>query len=124
MSPLKSPDDQVIIVFGATGDLARRKLLPALYHLAEAGLLPPRVRIVGSAPEALGAEEFRAFARAAVEEFCRCAVVDETWGAFSRTLSYVPGRFGADHTEPLREAVLEAEAGISGSSRRLFYLAV
>ena len=45
-----TPDDHVIVIFGATGDLAKRKLLPGLFHLANAGLLPTKYRIVGSAP--------------------------------------------------------------------------
>ncbi|WP_443081105.1 hypothetical protein [Streptomyces sp. PmtA] len=59
------PDDHVIVLFGATGDLARRKLLPGLFHLAKAGLLPDRYRIVGSAPAqaALSDDEFRKRAR-------------------------------------------------------------
>ena len=77
------PDDHVIVLFGATGDLARRKLLPALYRLAEAGLLPERFRIVGSSQPTLSGEEFRAFARATVDGFCRCGVDGEAWDAFS-----------------------------------------
>ncbi len=42
------PEDQVLILFGATGDLAKRKLLPGLFHLAVAGMMPERYRIVGS----------------------------------------------------------------------------
>ena len=45
-----TPPDHVIVIFGATGDLAKRKLLPGLFHLAKAGLLPRRYRIIGSAP--------------------------------------------------------------------------
>ncbi|MGW1927286.1 glucose-6-phosphate dehydrogenase, partial [Streptomyces massasporeus] len=48
-----TPDDHVIVISGATGDLARRKLLPGLYHLARAGQLPDRYRIIGSAPAAV-----------------------------------------------------------------------
>ena len=59
------PDDHVIVLFGATGDLARRKLLPGLFHLHAAGLLPCAYRIIGSAPKsfAMTEEEFRAHAR-------------------------------------------------------------
>ena len=124
MSRLEPPSNHAIVIFGATGDLARRKLLPALYHLAEAELLPPRLRIIGSSPEPLHTEKFRAFAGEAVEEFSRCAVVDERWRCFSESLSYVPGRFGPNHTEPLRKALLDAEAVLGEHSRRLFYLAV
>jgi glucose-6-phosphate 1-dehydrogenase len=118
------PEDHVIVVVGATGDLAQRKLLPALYHLAEAGLLPPRYRIVGSSRDELGDEEFRSFAREALEAFCRCAIADETWAALAPTLSYVPGEFGPDRTGPLARAVHEAEKALGGSPRKLFYLAV
>ena len=55
------PDPHVIVLFGATGDLARRKLLPGLHHLFRAGLLPEQFQIIGSAPPefALSDEEFR-----------------------------------------------------------------
>ena len=55
------PDDHVIVLFGATGDLARRKLLPGLFHLAVAGLLPRRYRIIGTARRrsALSDADFR-----------------------------------------------------------------
>jgi glucose-6-phosphate 1-dehydrogenase len=45
---IRTPDDHVIVLFGATGDLAKRKLLPGIFHLAEAGLMPERFRIVGT----------------------------------------------------------------------------
>ena len=59
-------DDHVIVLFGATGDLAKRKLLPGLFHLAKAGLLPARYRIIGSARHALTDDEFRRQAKDAV----------------------------------------------------------
>jgi glucose-6-phosphate 1-dehydrogenase len=62
-------DDHVIVLFGATGDLARRMLLPGLFRLARAGLLPARYRIIGSARSALTDDEFRQHARSAVAEF-------------------------------------------------------
>ncbi len=46
----RRPDDHVIVLFGATGDLAKRKLLPGLFHLAAAGLLPHKYKIIGSSP--------------------------------------------------------------------------
>ena len=57
------PDDHVLILFGATGDLAKRKLLPCLFHLALAGLMPQRFRIIGSAPPD-GAPDDEGFSRA------------------------------------------------------------
>ena len=63
------PDDHIIVLFGATGDLARRKLLPGLFHLFVAGLMPDRYRIIGSARRALTDEQFREHARQSLAEF-------------------------------------------------------
>jgi len=117
-------DDHVLVVFGATGDLARRKLLPALYHLAEAGLLPRHFRIVGSSLEQLSTDDFRALARDAMDEFCRCPVSEDVWSHLSSAFHYVPGGFGPDDSGPLADAVREAEASLGPGARRLFYLAV
>ena len=62
-----TPEDHVIVLFGATGDLARRKLLPGLFRLAEAGLMPERYRIVATSRAPLDTDGFRQFAKAAVE---------------------------------------------------------
>ena len=111
-----------MVVFGASGDLARRKLLPALYDLAYEGLLPTRYAIVGSGGSRLDDEGFRERARGAVEEFSRHRLDEGRWQAFAEGLSYVsaalddPDAFG-----PLRErlATLDRELGAEG--RRLFY---
>ncbi|WP_405435300.1 glucose-6-phosphate dehydrogenase [Streptomyces avidinii] len=123
-SPAPSPADHVIVVFGATGDLARRKLLPGLFHLAKAGLMPQRYRIVGSAPatEALTDDAFRAHAREAVAEFGRSRPEGPAWQEFESALSF--GAADADAAEPLVTAVREAERAVGGSPRRLFHLAV
>src|SRR6266540_3413227 len=68
---LASPPPQTLVVFGASGDLTRRKLLPALYDLAYEGLLPEHYAIVGSGGSRLDDAGFRERARAAVEEFSR-----------------------------------------------------
>ena len=73
----------VIVLFGATGDLSRRKLLPGLFHLFRAGLLP-ECRIVGTSLDDLDDDGFRAFARAALDEFARHGVTDERLGRASR----------------------------------------
>ena len=84
------PPDHVIVLFGATGDLARRKLLPGLFHLNEVGLMPKRFRIVGTSRSAISDDEFRSLARAAVEEFGRMPIAgDASWDEFAQTLSYV-----------------------------------
>ncbi len=118
------PDDHVIVLFGATGDLAKRKLLPGLFHLAKSNLLPKGYRIIGSAPAqfAMTDEQFRAHAKSAVAQFGLAMPTGAAWQAFESKL-----RFGAadpDDPKPLVEAVREAEDEIGGSPRRLFHLAV
>ncbi|MEV0183454.1 glucose-6-phosphate dehydrogenase [Streptomyces sp. NPDC050625] len=118
------PDDHVIVLFGATGDLARRKLLPGLFHLAHAGLMPEHYRVVGSAPgaDALSDEEFRTHARDAVAEFGRSKPQGEEWEAFEAALSF--GAADPEDPQPLLAAVQKAEQELGGRPRRLFHLAV
>ena len=122
MKHVPRPDDHVIVLFGATGDLARRKLLPGLFHLAVAGLLPKGYRIIGTSRKSLSNKEFRAFARATVDGFGRCEGTEGEWREFARLLSYAPsdaGDFGA-----LATAVERAEEEIGCGPRRLHYLSV
>ena len=121
---LSTPDDHLLILFNATGDLARRKLLPGLFHLAVAGMMPARYRIVGSGrPEgAPDADGFRAYVRAALAEFGRRELSDENWKPFARNLSFAPA--SSDQPDALLEAVARAEQELGGGVRRLIYLAV
>ena len=83
----------VIVLFGATGDLARRKLLPGLFHLSRAGMLP-ECRIVATSLESLDDAEYHDVARSACDEFARGDVTDEHWDEFRRRITYVPGEHG------------------------------
>jgi len=114
------PDDHVIVLFGATGDLARRKLLPGLYRLAKAGLLPEQFQIVATSRGAMTDDEFRAFAHEAIAEFSDEAPAGIAWTGFARALSYVDAADGAR----LADAVADAEQALGGESRRLHYLSV
>ncbi len=116
------PDDHVIVVFGATGDLARRKLLPGLFHLFVAGLLPDKYRIIGSARRTLTDEQFREHARQSVTEFGISKPAGAAWEAFERTLSFCSAEPG--NTAPLATAIQRANEQIGGSPRRLFHLAI
>jgi glucose-6-phosphate 1-dehydrogenase len=111
---------QVVVLFGATGDLARRKLLPGLFHLASAGFIPA-CRIVGVSLDQIDAEAFRLAARGAIDQFAPRKIDDAAWAAFAGTLDYVPLSAGAGE---LKAAVERAEASFGGESRRLHYVSV
>src|SRR6185312_1520736 len=78
----------VLCIFGATGDLARRKLLPGLLHLFQAGLMP-EFRVVGCSIEEISGAEFRDLAAEACREFGHHAFDETEWSEFSERLSYV-----------------------------------
>src|SRR5689334_25407957 len=82
------PRDQVIVLFGATGDLAKRKLLPGMFHLAQVGLMPERFRIVGAARTSLGEDDFRELARESVASSSRDRSASEAWARFSESLRF------------------------------------
>jgi glucose-6-phosphate 1-dehydrogenase len=93
---LRPPDPTAIVIFGASGDLTRRKLIPALYHLFHEGLLPEPFCVVGYGRSDMTAEEFRRRAREAAGEFCRCEIEPGRWKEFAARLSYVAGGFTED----------------------------
>jgi glucose-6-phosphate 1-dehydrogenase len=111
---------QVVVLFGATGDLARRKLLPGLYHLATAGFIPG-CRIIGVSLDDIDADAFRRIARSALDEFFARKINDADWQAFAGILDYVPLTAGAS---ALKTAVDAAEASLGVECRRLHYLSV
>ncbi len=118
------PDDHVIVLFGATGDLAKRKLLPGAFHLHAAGLLPREYRVIGSSPHdsALTDEQFRERAEQACADFCITKPSDPSWPSFAERLSFAAAEPG--NTSDLEAAIQRAEKEIGGSPRRLFHLAV
>src|ERR1700755_1417551 len=99
------PDDQVIVLFGATGDLAKRKLLPGMFHLAQVGLMPKRFRIIGTSRHAISEDEFRDVARQAIEASGREDMSPGTWDPFADSLRFVGV---GDGFGELGEAVAEA----------------
>jgi glucose-6-phosphate 1-dehydrogenase len=109
-----------IVIFGATGDLARRKLLPGLLRLFQAQMLPP-FRVIGVSMEEIGDAEFRGIAERACREFARGSFGGEEWHEFSSRLFYVPH---ARAPEALREAADAAEAELGPEMRLLHYLSV
>ena len=111
---------QVVVLFGATGDLACRKLLPGLYHLSSAGFIPG-CRIIGVSLDDIDIDGFRKIARAALDQFSGRKVTESDWDAFASSLDYLPLTAGA---QALKAAVDKAEQSFSGDSRRLHYLSV
>src|SRR6476660_4549943 len=93
------PDDQVIVLFGATGDLAKRKLLPGMFHLAQVGLMPERFRIVGAARKQLGDAEFRERARESCAGSSRERDDPEAWERFAASLRFASVGEGLDDLE-------------------------
>jgi glucose-6-phosphate 1-dehydrogenase len=115
------PDDHVIVLFGATGDLARRKLLPGMYRLAEAGLMPERFVIVGVSRKELDDDEFRALARDAVGEWGRAPASGDSWERFTAALRFATIGEGF---ETLDEEVSLAKEELGEEARLLHYLSL
>ena len=117
------PDAGIMVIFGASGDLTKRKLLPALFHLEQVGLLPKEFAIVGVARRPLG-DEFAADMRAGIVEFGDVEVGDPKLDDFVKRISYYPLNFDAlDEYAGLKTELerIDKERGIGG--HRLFYLA-
>jgi glucose-6-phosphate 1-dehydrogenase len=110
----------VVILFGAAGDLAKRKLLPGLFHLSQAGLIPD-CRIIGTSLEELDDEGFRELAREACEQFGRKVADPGALDVFLEKLSYVPTGKGPG---ALADTVRREESELPGTPRRLFHLSV
>jgi len=110
----------VIILFGATGDLSRRKLVPGLAHLSLSALAPD-IEVIGTSLEDLDDDDFRKFAKQALDEFSHRPLSDEQFDMFAAKLHYVPQSAGP---EGLAKAVAEAEGRLGGSVPRLHYLSV
>jgi glucose-6-phosphate 1-dehydrogenase len=120
----RRPEPCVLVIFGAAGDLTRRKLLPAVYALGVRGLLPDRFGIVGLARQELTSDQWREEMRAAVAEHGRERLDPDAWDALAAGMHYVAGEFGSDEVRQGLGAALERlddERGTRGN--RLYYLA-
>ncbi len=117
------PEAGIMVIFGASGDLTKRKLLPALFHLEQVGLLPDKFSIVGVARRQLG-DEFAADMRAGIVEFGGVDAGDSKLDCFAKRISYFalkfddPADYGGLKAELDR---IDKEKGIGGN--RIFYLA-
>ncbi|MDQ2825199.1 MAG: glucose-6-phosphate dehydrogenase [Verrucomicrobiota bacterium] len=125
LSTRAAPQPCTVVIFGATGDLTHRKLVPALYNLAADGELPPAVTVVGFARRKKNEDEFRKELEEATREFSRQSVRDEIWKTFAQSIFYHQSEFadeGGYKTLAERLDKIDKERGTRGN--RLFYLAV
>jgi glucose-6-phosphate 1-dehydrogenase len=113
----------VVAIFGATGDLTKRKLMPALYNLWLDGQLPRKFLILGVSRRG-DTESFRANMREAVGEFSRRGAADPAkWDEFATHVEYVRGNFDEHETyDQLRQRIAEAEGAFGVPASRIFYL--
>jgi glucose-6-phosphate 1-dehydrogenase len=133
-NPLRDPRDRriprvagpcVLVLFGVTGDLSRKKLMPAVYDLANRGLLPPGFSLVGFARRDWEDEDFAQVTHDAVKEHARTPFNDTVWEQLAEGIRFVPGEFADDAAfDRLAEAVaqLDTERGTGGNYA--FYLSV
>src|SRR4029077_14818779 len=115
-----SVDPHVVVLFGATGDLARRKLMPGLAYLDQSELAP-NIEIVATSLEEMSTEEFLKLAKEAIDDFGTHKLSKDQWTRFADIVTYVPQSAGP---EALAVAVGTAEAKLGPEVRRLHYLSV
>ena len=119
------PQPCSVVIFGATGDLTHRKLVPALYNLAADGELPPAVAVVGFARREKSDDEFRQEMEESTRKFSRQSVRDEIWKTFAQSIFYHQSDFGDESgykTLATKLDKIDKERGTRGN--RLFYFAV
>ncbi|HWP59405.1 MAG TPA: glucose-6-phosphate dehydrogenase [Candidatus Acidoferrales bacterium] len=114
-----------MVIFGASGDLTKRKLIPALYNLALERQLPRRFAVVGYARADMADADFRAKMREAVRQFSRTGLRDESvWERFEENLYFVRGGYGEpDDYRRLKELLVRLEGTGAGPANRILYLA-
>ena len=133
-NPLRDPQDKrlpriagpcSLVLFGVTGDLAHNKIMPALYDLANRGLLPPSFSLVGFARRDWTHENFTKIVRESVRAHARTPFHDEVWRNLAEGFRFVSGTFDdADAFDALRQTLqdLDKERGTSGN--HVFYLSI
>ena len=119
------PDPCALVVFGVTGDLSRKKLLPAVYDLANRGLLPPGFVLLGFARREWGDDDFAELAKKSAQEYARTPWREEVWQRIGESARFVPGSFDDDDAfdnlaSTLRS--LQDSHGIAGNAA--FYLSI
>ncbi|TNY37364.1 glucose-6-phosphate dehydrogenase [Thermomonospora catenispora] len=133
-NPLRDPRDKrlprvaepsVLVLFGVTGDLSRKKLLPAIYDLANRGLLPPGFSLIGFARREWAHQDFRQVAYEAIKEHARTPFREDVWTHLSQGMHFVPGEFSDPGAfDALAMAVKELDATRGTGGNYAFYLSI
>ncbi|MEW6543366.1 MAG: glucose-6-phosphate dehydrogenase [Nitrospirota bacterium] len=114
-----------IVIFGGSGDLARRRLLPALYNLLLDGLLPSNFAVLGLGRKSLTDQDFRAIAREGVLTFSRQALLEPKWAEFERHLFYRSADIDDSGSySDMRQAAERVETELKLPGHRIYYLAI
>ena len=122
MSAPDSPGPTVFVLFGATGDLAKRLVLPSFFRLVQEKLLPDEWRLIGSGRREKSDDEFRDDVQAALEEFGGLTPEDGPWDEFSAGLRFAGGGFTADDPGALLDRIAEARGEIGQDAQLVHYL--
>ncbi len=114
-----------LVIFGVTGDLSRKKLMPAVYDLANRGLLPPGFSLVGFARRDWEHEDFTQVVHDAVKEHARTPFREEVWQQLSQGMRFVPGVFDDDDAfQTLKATIEELDKSRGTGGNFAFYLSV
>jgi len=117
-------DPAAMVIFGASGDLTKRKLFPALYNLAKGKLLPSQFAIIGISREVINSDEYRRRATEDIKKFSTSGYDAACWDWFAQRLYYTPGDFGDPQTyKKLGDLLLQVDKDQGTRGNRLFYLA-
>jgi glucose-6-phosphate 1-dehydrogenase len=120
----RTPESCAIVVFGATGDLTARKLMPALYNLVRDRQVPTGFSIVGFARRDWSDEQFRAAMKEAVSKYSRLPIQEELWDSFAGRLHFVSATFDSvDGYHELGARLEKQDSAHGAAGNRLFYLA-
>ena len=133
-NPLRDPDDRrlnkiagpsSLVIFGVTGDLSRKKLMPAVYDLANRGLLPPGFALVGFARREWENQDFAQVVHDSVREHARTPFSEEVWQQLSQGIRFIQGDFDDDSAfDRLRETIEELDVNRGTNGNHAFYLSI
>ncbi len=119
------PDPCALVVFGVTGDLARKKLIPAVYDLANRGLLPPGFVLLGFARRDWGDGDFEELAKEAAKKGARTEFRESTWDRLSDAIKFLPGSFDDDAAfDNLAQTLHDLDASHGTQGNAAFYLSI